>query len=391
MRIVHVSDCYAPRVGGIESQVEDLAAHQAGLGHAVHVLTATAGDDTTSALGRYRESLTQPSGVRLHRIASPITFGLPVHPRGRALVRRALQLLEPDVVHVHAGVVSPFAYDGARAARALDLPLALTWHSMLDGVEPLVSLGSRATGWRRAPVALSAVSAVAAERVAQALGRSDVSVVPNGLDLTPWRAVAARGERAPSGSGALRVVATQRLAPRKRAVPLIRIVAEAHRRLGRDEHGEPRIRLTLAGGGPAEHAVRTEVVETGTEDVVTVLGRIPRQTLPTLYRDHDAFIAPAELEAFGIAGLEARAAGLAVVAQAETGASEYVQHERDGLLATGDEEAVAALVRLAQDRELLARIRRHNSDVPPPMGWADVIGRAERVYARAREARGLPA
>lgn len=215
MRIVHVSDCYAPRVGGIESQVADLAAHQVSQGHAVHVLTATAAETGTTTLGRYRETITEPSGVRVHRIASPVSLGLPVHPRGQALIRRALALLEPDVVHVHAGVVSPFAHDGARAARAAGLPLAITWHCMLDGVEPALALGARATGWRSARFAPSAVSGVAAERVAEALGRTDVSVMPNGLDLTPWRAVATGGDRTPSGvsarrggGGPLRVVAT---------------------------------------------------------------------------------------------------------------------------------------------------------------------------------------
>ncbi|UFU05664.1 glycosyltransferase family 4 protein [Ruania halotolerans] len=385
-------------MGGIESQVEDLAAHQVSQGHSVHVLTATAADAGTGGeLGRYRQTITQLSGVRLHRLASPVTFGLPVHPRGRALIRRALQLLEPDVVHVHAGVVSPFAHDGARAAREMGLPLAITWHCMLDGVEQAVAIGARVTGWRSTPFAPSAVSAVAAERVAEALGRTDVSVMPNGLDLRPWRAVAARGDRTPSGPGAgpartgpLRVVATQRLAPRKRAVPLVRTVARAHERLGRDDAGRPRIRLTIAGGGPAEHAVRTEVVAAGLEDVVSVLGRVPRPTLPTLYRDQDVFVAPAMLEAFGIAALEARAAGLAIVGQRGTGLSEFVQHERDGLLVDGDDAATEALVRLAEDADLLAQIHAHNGAEAPPMSWAEVIGRADAVYARAREAMGLP-
>src|SRR5699024_12765511 len=94
----------------------------------------------------------------LHRMASPVTFGVPVHPRGRALIAKALRLLRPDVVHVHAGVVSPFAYDGARAARSAGLPLAITWHCMLDGVEPAWSVGSRLLGGRGAPPAACPVS-----------------------------------------------------------------------------------------------------------------------------------------------------------------------------------------------------------------------------------------
>ena len=41
VRIAHVTDCYPPRSGGIESQVADLAAQQAAAGDDVHVLTAT--------------------------------------------------------------------------------------------------------------------------------------------------------------------------------------------------------------------------------------------------------------------------------------------------------------------------------------------------------------
>src|SRR5699024_5118596 len=142
-------------------------------------------------------------------------------------------------------------------------------------------------------------------------GRSDVAVVPNGLDLEPWRAAADRPE--PSARpGVLRVVATQRLAPRKRAVPMIRIVQEVHERLGRTSSGSPRIHLTVAGAGPGARAVRAEVAGGDLDEVVTLLGRVPRDLLPTLYRAQEVFLSPVHLEAFGLAALEARSAGLAV-------------------------------------------------------------------------------
>ena len=388
MRIVHVSDCYAPRVGGIETQVQDLATHQARRGDAVHVLTATALPRGTEVQGRsrYRASATEAPGLRVHRLASPTTFGLPIHPRGLWLIRRALRMIKPDVVHVHAGVVSPFAYDGARAARALGLPLAITWHCMLDGVESLVSAGSRVTGWDDAPFAPSAVSTVAAERVADALDRSDVTVLPNGLDLAPWRAAAEHA--LPNGKpGTLRVVATQRLAPRKRAMPLVHAVQRAHRELGDLPDGTPRIRLTLVGGGPAEAQVRAEVAAEGLEQVVHVMGKVPRAVLPTLYRDQDVFVSPAVLEAFGIAPLEARAAGLAVIGRAGTGLSEFVQDGVNGFLVPSDQATSEALVRLAVEPEVLAGIRATNTRTVPAVAWDDVLGVADDLYARAERAK----
>ncbi|GAA4417512.1 glycosyltransferase family 4 protein [Georgenia halophila] len=397
LRVVHVSDCFPPRVGGIETQVHDLAAEQARAGYDIHVLTATA--DPALPNGRRAESTTA-DGVTVHRFASAATFGLPFHPLEDVLLPPVLRELVPDVVHVHAGVVSPFAYAGARAARRAGLPLAITWHCMLDGVTPFYRTGARVLGWNRASLAASAVSGVAAERVAQVLGREpdEVAVVPNGLDVAAWLPAATAPEASRRGplppSGPLRVVATQRLAPRKRALPLVRVLARVHERLGRDDAGRPRVQLELVGSGPEERAVRSEVSRRGLQDVVTVAGRLPRGRLAARYRERHVFLAPARLEAFGIAALEARATGLAVVAGRGTGISQFVTDGVDGLLtsdradglddAAADEALADALVRLATEEGLLAGILAHNAAVPPAADWSDVVAAADALYGKAR-------
>ncbi|WP_454085416.1 glycosyltransferase family 4 protein [Georgenia sp. Marseille-Q6866] len=384
MRVLHVSDCFPPRTGGIETQVHDLAVSQARAGHDVHVATATAGAD-----GTRRATRVLGSGVRVHRMASAITLGLPVNPRGPWLLREAVERLRPDVVHVHAGVVSPFALDGVTAARLTGVPLAITWHCMLDGVVTGFGALARRSETLRSRAAVSAVSGAAGERVARMLGREDVSVLPNGLTVTDWRPAAP--PRTPDGT--LRLVATQRLAPRKRPAPLVEIVAAADRRLGRGPAGEPRVHLTLIGAGPEERRVRALVERLGLEGVVTLTGGLPREELVARYAGEDVFIAPARLEAFGIAGLEARAAGLPVVAGRGTGPSEYVTDGVDGLLtadrADGLDDAAAdaaltdAVVRLTEDAALLRRLREHAHATPPPFDWSDVRGACDALYARA--------
>ena len=41
MRVALLSDCYPPRLGGIETQVRDLGRQLLAAGHEVHVYTAT--------------------------------------------------------------------------------------------------------------------------------------------------------------------------------------------------------------------------------------------------------------------------------------------------------------------------------------------------------------
>jgi glycosyltransferase involved in cell wall biosynthesis len=370
MRIVHVSDCYAPRTGGIESQVRDLARGQAAAGHEVHVVTATPGES-----GERGGVVQDDDGVQVHRFGTRMPFDLPINPAAPPRIRALLRDLRPDVVHVHAGVLSPFAYDGARVALGEAVPLAITWHCMLDGVVPVLRAAVRRSRWRRAPVALSAVSRVAADRVVAVFG-APVGVLPNGLDLELWRP----GEPAPSG--VLRCVATMRLAPRKRGLALIGIIEDATIQL---EPGE--LSLDLIGDGPAWRRIQRRVARRGLGDVVTVRGRLDKAQIRATYAHADVFVAPAVLEAFGIAALEARAAGLAVVARRGTGIEEFVTDGVDGLLVDDDAGMARALVRLATHPGLVASLTGHARAHRPTHGWRVTLEAAEAEYRRARSIR----
>lgn len=371
MRILHVSDCYAPRTGGIESQVRDLARAQAAAGHDVHVLTATLGPH-----GERGGLVEDDDGVQVHRLGAPLPFELPVNPAAVPRMRALLRGLAPDVVHVHAGVVSPFAYDGARLAVRERLPLAITWHCMLDGAVPaLRALAGRR--WRRGGIALSAVSAAAAERVQAAFGGVPVGVVPNGMDLDAWAPDAA-GPGVADRSGPLRCMATMRLAPRKRGLALVGVVEDAVAQL---EPGA--LRLDVLGDGPQRAAMARRVARRGLGGVITLRGRLPRDEVRAAYREADVFLAPAVLEAFGVAALEARSAGLVVVGHEGTGLAEFVTDGVDGLLVADDAGMARALVRLATDAELLARLRAHARLHRPVQGWRTTLAAAQAEYARA--------
>jgi len=364
-----VSDCYAPRTGGIETQVRDLARAQVRAGHEVHVLTATPGPH-----GEGGGLVEDDDGVQVHRLGTHMPFDLPVNPAAPPRMRALLREVAPDVVHVHAGVVSPFAYDGARVARRAGVPLAITWHCMLDGLVPALRGAARLGGWRGAPAALSAVSAAAAERVHGVFG-VPVGVLPNGMDLDQW--VPEPAEVA-AESSVLRCVATMRLAPRKRGLALLAIVEDAMTQL---EPGQ--LTVEVLGDGPTRAAMGRRVRRRGLSESVTLRGRLSRDQVRAAYRHADVFVAPAVLEAFGIAALEARAAGLVVVARRGTGIEEFITDELDGLLVDDDAGMARALVRLATDGALLESLRGHARAHRPMQGWRVTLAAAQAEYARA--------
>jgi glycosyltransferase involved in cell wall biosynthesis len=373
MRIVHISDCYAPRLGGIETQVRALAMRQVAQGHDVHVITATPSPSL-------REGDELLDGVQVHRITARMPADLPIHPRVVSEIRTALSAggvaAGADAVHVHGGVVSPFAYPGAKVARGLGLPTVLTIHGVWGGVfRPLAKFADSVAAWSSWGVALTAVSDAAADPIRRIVGPAvPVTLIPNGIDVEQWRVQPVAG-----AENELRLVAVMRLAPRKRAIPLVTMVQSAARLVPSDHQ----LRLVVVGNGPLESRVRKAVDESVANCTIDLVGRLTPDAVRATLASSDVFIAPALLESFGIAALEARTAGLPVLAYAQTGISSFVRDGVEGLLARDDEQMVRNIVRLAVDRDLRERITEHNRSTEPNESWPHVLELADVAYERA--------
>ncbi len=375
MRVAHISDCFVPRLGGIEMQVNDLTRRQLAGGLEPEVITAT--PLPRRLAGRVFE-------VPIHRSGIPIPAEIANNPLPSRPIRRALRAGHFDLVHVHAGVGSPFAAAGVRVALELGFPLAVTVHCLPapfrlpDVLTPWASPGIA----RR--IALSAVSEAAAEPLRRRTG-GPVTVVPNGLDPHDWAVQPA--EHDPS---VVEVVSTMRLSVRKRPLPMLAMFLAARRRVAA-QRSPITLRLTVFGDGKLLPRMRRYVHRHGLTGSVRLAGRVDRTELTEIYRRADIFLAPAFLESFGIAALEARCAGLPVVAMRRTGITEFVADRREGLLADGDAQMTDALVELATDVELRRAIAEHNRTTAPPTAWSTVLENVDREYERAMAIRGAAA
>lgn len=92
----------------------------------------------------------------------------------------------------------------------------------------------------------------------------------------------------------------------------------------------PAARLVLVGDGPLRPAVERSVAERGIAEQVRLLGL--RGDVPRLMGLSDVFLFPSFFEGFGLAALEANAAGLPVVASRVPGLTEAVADGQTGLL-----------------------------------------------------------
>lgn len=104
-------------------------------------------------------------------------------------------------------------------------------------------------------------------------------------------------------------------------------------------------RVLIAGDGEARGEVQS-ALEAAVPGRSAYLGALPMEEVAALYAASDLCIWPAVNEAYGMAMLEAQAAGLPVVSCALRGVPDVVAHGRTGLLAPeGDERALARFAR----------------------------------------------
>jgi glycosyltransferase involved in cell wall biosynthesis len=144
-----------------------------------------------------------------------------------------------------------------------------------------------------------------------------------------------------------------------------------------------RVTATLVGDGPERARAEKHVNEHGLTGVVGFTGRLDRDAIRAVFAESDVYLQPSVKESFGLAALEGRSAGLPVVARSQTGTTQFVQHEVQGLLADDDAGLVRSLVRLGRDRPLLERLAHHNRSVPPQDSWPHVLEIVRDAYARA--------
>jgi phosphatidylinositol alpha 1,6-mannosyltransferase len=311
----------------------------------------------------------------VHRICAPLPFELPVHPWPGARFNRLFAALRPEVVHVHVGTISPFAWQAIHACLRRNLPLVVTVHSMWD---PLTQASYRLAPWNTR-VLMTAVSHAAAALVRTALPRQKVTVVPNGIDTGTWRPDLTTPQQ-PERIGVVRVLAVGRLAPRKKPIQLLRLISAAHARLGPSH----RLRATIVGDGPSLPIMRRYAHNRGLDGVVRLTGRLERSRVRDLLATTQLFLAPARLEAFGLAALEARTAGVPVIARSGNGIADFVRHGREGVLCSRSYDLVDAIVTLSSDRSRRMRMAAHNrSTEPSHCSWPTVLANYDDCYAEA--------
>lgn len=377
---------YPPRViGGLARHAEGLARALTGLGHDVTVVTA----------GADAPALEQAAGVHVRRAMGG-------HPHARDFLDWVKhlnhELLEAilaevaggkrfDLVHAHDWMVAP----AAKAAKhALRIPLVATIHATEFGRNGgLYTPEQRHIGDLEWWLTYEAWRVICCSQYMRGeitgfyqVPGDKLRVIPNGVWPDEFQAGAPAGERA----AAFRA---RYAAPEQR---LLFFVGRLVREKGVDvllhamqiaQGGGDNWKLVVGGRGPAYDSLRELAERLGTAAHVYFTGFIDDATRNALYSVADAAVFPSTYEPFGIVALEAMAAGAPLVCTTAGGLTEFVENERNGLLAApGDAWTLhQALRRVCDEPGLGARLAAQGrADVAAKYRWPVVAETTAALY-----------
>ena len=365
MRIALVCPYAWEAAGGVQVHVRNLAAHLLERGHDVIVWSPSFGapeDPWVRSVGR-------PTRIGYRGTVAPIA------PLSFRRVGRALEDWQPDLVHVHEPLAPSASMYATLLSRA---PVVATVHAYLDRsrlMEAAAPVLRRV--WARVTIGV-AVSGAAASFLRRALPQAALEIVPNGVDVRAFTGPSAAADL-PAGR---RVLWTNRLDPQK-GFP---IAVAAFSKLLTDV---PDAVFIVIGDGRDREALG--LLTASVRERVHLLGTIPNDRLPPYHAAAEAFVSAATgQESFGIALVEAMAAGLPVVATDIPGYREVVTDGVEGLLVPPrDPEALAAgLVRVLTEPQLAERLGRAGRERARSFDWPVVVDRLEELYGRAIEGAG---
>lgn len=350
MRILHLAPRYAPRTGGVETQVQEISERLVERGHSVTVVTADADRNLP------RKETRNGVRVRRHR-ALTLDGAFHFAPRVTSTVRRS----NSDIVHVHnvhslpllfgilgakGPVVATPYYHGASASGLRNY----FWYAY----RPIVGAALRRVSQ------VTAVSDWERTRIADDF-HVDADVIPIGLNRGLFEKATGREHNQPY------LLCVARLEKYKGIQHVIRALPEFE---------DPEYNLLIAGDGPFHDELERIARKIGVEDRVTFLGTVGHEKLPAIYAGADVYLSLSSFESYGITVAEALASGTPCVVRSGSALEAWADHAACVCTSSVSPNDVLEATNEARNQTPVAE------SIPE---WSDVVDQFITLYASLTE------
>jgi glycosyltransferase involved in cell wall biosynthesis len=313
MKIAYFTDTYAPEINGVTNTLGYLTTYlqKRGIDHLIF-----APDYEEGKVKLAERNVVRFKGIRpTVNPASRLSF-----PNYRQVLQ-TLADFQPDVVHIVSEL--DIGWCGLRAARALDIPVVMSYHTNFDqylscyDFESLQKLYWKYMAWFHSFAALNLCPSADTMGALRKQGIFNLELWSRGVDLSqfgPSRFSASVRESLGGRDRTLFLYAG-RIAREKSLDTLAKAIRIMHSWYG-DQAG-----FVFAGDGP----YLKELMEFELPNTVFT-GFLGREELSMVYASCDVFVFPSGTETFGNVVLEAMASGLPVVCANSGGVTDFASH-----------------------------------------------------------------
>lgn len=215
---------------------------------------------------------------------------------------------------------------------------------------------------------------MAVKRYFEKAGVKNIAVIPNGIDLSRFQGQFRLKSRERFGLQSEFAVMT---VARLEKVKGIRFLIDAVRSLS--------CKLLIIGDGSERKNLELQVTSYKLQDKVRFLGQVENEKVPEYLTAADCFVLPSLREGFGIAILEAMAAGAPVVASDIGGIPDIIENGVTGLLSEpGNPESIAkAIGRIYSDPALAKNLVESAKARLSQYDWQNIARQTKEIYRKA--------
>jgi L-malate glycosyltransferase len=364
--------CY-PTYGGSGIVATELGLELANRGHEIHFIT-------------YSNPIRLDPGIpRIHyhevEVSNYPLFQYP--PYCLALASRMAEVARSyslDLLHVHYAI--PHSISALLAQQMLAAERSLPFITTLHGTD-ITLVGSDRSYFSITKFSIeqsngiTSISDFIQQRTAEVFGVKDrVRVIPNFVNIKTYKPDPKKaGARRFAPAGEKLLIHLSNFRPVKRVLDCIHILARARKMAP--------AHLLMVGDGPDRGPAEILARDLGVQDHVSFLGK--QDHVERLIPLAHVLLMPSELEAFGLAALEAMACGVPPIGTKAGGVPELITHGVDGFIeGVGDLDAQAArAVELLTDEGLhhrMATAARHTA--VSRFSTERIIPQYERYYEK---------
>ncbi len=324
MRIAFFTDTYHPTINGVVSVIDLLTDELSRLGHQVYIVAPRIhGEKNTQTVFRI-PSLPFP-GNREHRMSA--LFSTIVTPK----LMRSLKI---DVIYTH----TPFNIGilGARIGHRAGIPIIHFYQTHLEEYLHYVNIPPRFRffsakkylQWYCAQCdGIVVPTRPFREKLHEyGIGRH-IDVVPTGIKVSAFRNGASMRTQFAIPETARVLLSAGRLQKEKNFPFLIDMFSTIGKK-------HPDTYLLIAGDGKLRSKLTRQAKATGIGERIIFAGYIDYRDMHNFYATGDIFVFASKTETQGLVLLEAMAAGLPVIAVAEGGVPDVIDHGTGGWLTT---------------------------------------------------------